>query len=176
MRNVFFKKISAAFIILLFILCTVSSSTLGFKQDLKFLVFNNGNTLYVGGMGPGNYTSIQDAIDDADSGDTVFVFDDSSPYYEHLFLNKTISLIGENRDNTVVDANHIGSVVVIYADGCLVSGFTLKNCQKPGQNHHFDVVKIVDSNNVTISDNILSIGEMEYNNAVSVVWLYNSCY
>ena len=137
---------------------------------------SNGNTLYVGGMGPGNYTSIQSAIDDASPGDTVFVFDDSSPYFECLFLNKTLSLVGENRDGTVVDANNVGSVVEIYADGCSVSGFTIKNCQKPGQNHHFDVVKIVDSNNVTINDNILSIGEMEYNAAVSAVWLYNSCY
>jgi parallel beta-helix repeat protein len=175
MRNVCFKKTTVAFIILLFILCTVSYST-GFKQDLKLLDFNEGNTLYVGGMGPGNYTSIQGAIDDADSGDTVFVFNDSSPYYEHLFLNKTISLVGEDRDSTVVDANHIGSVVRIYADGCLVSGFTLKNCQTPGQTHYFDVVKIFDSNNVVVSDNILSIGEMEYNHAVSAVWLYNSCY
>jgi len=161
---------------LLILFCINPSSTLGFKQDLKLLFFNDGNTLYVGGMGPGNYSSIQSAIDDASPGDTVFVFDDSSPYFEHLFLNKTLSLVGENRDGTVVDANHVGSVVEIYADGCLVSGFTIKNCQKPGQNHHFDVVKIVDSNNVTINDNILSIGEMEYNAAVSAVWLYNSCY
>jgi len=174
MKNIYFKKGTVVFIVLLIILCANPSS--GFKQDLKLLVFNEGNTLYVGGMGPGNYTSIQNAIDDANPSDTVFVYDDSSPYYEHLFLNKTINLVGEDRDGTVVDANHIGSVVRIYADGCLVSGFTLKNCSFVPQNHYFDVVKIVDSNNVTISDNILSIGEMEYNAGVSVVWLYNSCY
>jgi len=138
---------------------------------------SNGNTLYVGGIGPDNYTRIQDAVDNASDGDTVFVFDDSSPYFECLFLNKTLSLVGEDRNSTVVDANEMGSVVEIYADGCLVSGFTLKNCSKPFyEPNYFDVVKIVDSNNVTISDNILSIGEMEYNDAVSVVWLYNSCY
>ena len=42
----------------------------------------SGNTLYVGGSGPGNYTRIQDAIDNASDGDTVFVYDDSSPYFE----------------------------------------------------------------------------------------------
>jgi len=34
----------------------------------------NGNTLYVGGSGPNNYTKIQDAIDNASNGDTVFVY------------------------------------------------------------------------------------------------------
>jgi len=64
---------------------------------------SRGNWLYVGGSGPGNYTRIQDAIDNAsDWGDTVFVYDDSSPYYEFLIINKSISLIGENKDTTII--------------------------------------------------------------------------
>ena len=35
---------------------------------------SNDNTLYVGGSGEGNYTKIQDAIDDASDGDIVFVY------------------------------------------------------------------------------------------------------
>jgi parallel beta-helix repeat protein len=162
--------------LLLFLFMSINSSfAFDIVKKSSTPVFD-GNILYVGGMGPGNYSSIQGAIDDASPGDTVFVFNDSSPYYENLFLNKTLSLVGEDREGTVVDANHIGSVVEIYADGCLVSGFTLKNCSFTPQPDYFDVVKIVDSDNVTISDNILSIGEMEYNHAVSAVWLYNSCY
>jgi parallel beta-helix repeat protein len=161
--------------VLLFILCVIPSSS-GFKQDVKPLFLNDGNVLYVGGIGPGNYSSIQGAIDDANPGDTVFVFDDSSPYYECLFLNKTISLVGEDRYSTVVDANVQGSVVEVYADGCLVSGFTLKNCMRPIYGYTFYVVKIFDSDYVTVSDNILSIGEMEYNHFLSVVELYDSCY
>ena len=34
----------------------------------------NGKTLYVGGSEPGNYTKIQDAINNASDGDTVFVY------------------------------------------------------------------------------------------------------
>ena len=35
------------------------------------LLLTGGNWLYVGGSGPGNYTRIQDAIDDANIGDTI---------------------------------------------------------------------------------------------------------
>jgi len=40
---------------------------------------NDGRTLYVGGNGPNNYTRIQDAVDDASDGDTIFqTFPESS--------------------------------------------------------------------------------------------------
>ena len=55
---------------------------------------NDGRTLYVGGSGPNNYTKIQDAIDNASNGDTIFVYDDSSPYYENIVIDKSVTLIG----------------------------------------------------------------------------------
>jgi hypothetical protein len=58
------------------------------------ITFNRGDILYVGGSGSNNYTKIQDAINDSSNLDTVFVYDDSSPYYENLIINKSISLIG----------------------------------------------------------------------------------
>ena len=73
----------------------------------------SGKTLYVGGSGEGNYTKIQDAIDDASDGDTVFVYDDSSPYYENVIVDKSINLIGEDKETTVVDGGRIGSVVIV---------------------------------------------------------------
>ena len=89
----------------------------------------NGNTLYVGGSGPGNYTSIQDAIDDAVDGDTVFVYDDSSPYYETVKVDKSINLIGEDRNTTIIkgEDDALNSAVSISKDAynALVTGFTL---------------------------------------------------
>ena len=52
------------------------------------------NILYVGGSGPNNYTSIQQAIDAAHNGDTIFVY--SGVYYEHVRIYKSINLMGEN--------------------------------------------------------------------------------
>jgi len=163
-------------VILLFICMSITQSTAFDNVKKSSMPISSGNILYVGGNGTGNYSNIQSAIDDASPGDTVFVFNDSSPYYECLFLNKTVSLVGEDRYSTVVDSEHEGSPVEVYANSCLVSGFTLKNCSDSIYGHNFDVVKIFDSDYVTVSDNILSIGELEYNDFISVVELYDSCY
>jgi hypothetical protein len=88
-----------------------------------------GNWWYVGGNGPGNYTRIQDAIDNASDGDTVFVYDDSSPYVEHVRITKAISLVGENRNTTEIDApfQPTGYCIGIDAENVTVSNFTIKD-------------------------------------------------
>ena len=54
------------------------------KADSSAVI--DGNTLYVGGIGPGNYTTIQSAIDDALDDDTIYVYDYSSPYIENIVI------------------------------------------------------------------------------------------
>ena len=96
---------------------------------------SNGNTLYVGGSGPNNYTDIDDAIHDASEGDTVFVYDDSSPYYEKhgITILKSINLIGENKETTIIDGRgptmYTSPVITIResAEGVTISGFTIQN-------------------------------------------------
>jgi len=85
-----------------------------------------GNILFVGGSGPGNYSLIQDAIDDADDYDTVFVFNDSSPYEECLEINKRISLIGEDKEGTIIIGDCLEKLITIRAREVLISGFTIK--------------------------------------------------
>lgn len=82
-------------------------------------------TLYVGGSGPGNYTSIQNAIDNASSGDTVFVY--TGIYYEHITINKLINLIGEDRDNTIIDGGGSGRVIYSYGSDVTIKEFTVQN-------------------------------------------------
>lgn len=92
---------------------------------------NNSNILYVGGTGPNNYTRIQDAINDANDGDTVFVYDDSSPYFENLIIDKSINLIGEDRNTTFIEAKQTEDVerivVHITADEATITGFTVES-------------------------------------------------
>jgi nitrous oxidase accessory protein NosD len=78
-------------------------------------------TIYV----PGDYPAIQEAVDAAAPGDTVFVSSDT--YHENVKINKSLHLIGENKDTTLIDGSAAGSVVWIITDGVEVSGFTLQN-------------------------------------------------
>ena len=85
----------------------------------------NGNTLYVGGDGPGNYSAIQDAITDAANGDTIFVY--NGTYYENILIYKSIQLLGEEKNTTIIDGDKKGDVVQVMADNVTISGFTVKN-------------------------------------------------
>ena len=82
-------------------------------------------TLYVGGAGPGNYTAIQTAVDDANPGDTVYVY--SGTYRETTIINKTVSLVGEDQTVTVVDGNGTADVIHVSSDWVNVTGFTIMN-------------------------------------------------
>ncbi|EMR74647.1 nitrous oxidase accessory protein [Thermoplasmatales archaeon SCGC AB-540-F20] len=104
---------------------TISSTGFNLEKQSTIATFD-GNTLYVGGSGPGNYTKIQDAINDSSDGDTVFVYDDSSPYYENVVVNKSINLIGEDKVTTTIDGND-NNVVLIIADFVTISGFMIQN-------------------------------------------------
>ena len=92
-----------------------------------YIISNDGNTLYVGGSGEGNYTSIQDAIENASNGDTVFVYDDSSPYVENVVVNKSIFLIGENKTTTIIDGRDSGNTIKVNADNVTIKGFTIQH-------------------------------------------------
>jgi len=119
-------KLIGIFICMLLIGTVLPASGTVIKTNNTASSNRSGNILYVGGSGEGNYSSIQDAIDDAVDGDTVFVYDDSSPYYEFVVVNKSINLIGENRETTVIDGGGSG-FVCISADGVTISGFTIRN-------------------------------------------------
>lgn len=80
----------------------------------------------VPGGGPGNppedFTSIQDAINAASPGDTIYVY--SGTYYENVLVNKSLTLQGEDRDTTIIDGGGSGIVVYITSNSVDMSGFT----------------------------------------------------
>ena len=98
------------------------------NKVLYILGNTRGNISYVGGSGYGNYSKIQYAIDNASDGDTVFVYDDSSPYEESIVVDKSINLIGEDRNTTFINGSTWGKgIVYINADWTNFSGFTIQN-------------------------------------------------
>jgi len=146
------KKGIVVSVILLFVSVSVipSTGTIDIEQ-ITMPSSSGNNTLYVGGSGPGNYTKIQDAINDSSDEDTVFVYNDSSPYYEHVVVNKSINLIGEDKNTTVIDGNEIGNCVNVSAECVTISGFTIQNSKDERDNAGIYIV----SNNTIISNNII---------------------
>ena len=127
MQNTLANKwiVSSVMILVIFMSVNYSTGRIA-KEHLNITTFE-GNVLYVGGSGPGNYTSIQAAIDNASDGDIVYVYDESSPYFENVLVDKSVQLIGENRETTVIDGQRIGDVVWLAADEINISGFTIQN-------------------------------------------------
>lgn len=169
------NKILAIGITFLFLGVSINTS-IAFENLKESYTISNGNTLYVGGSGPDNYTRIMNAVVDANPYDTVYVYDDSSPYYENINVNKPIFLIGEDRDTTVIDGNHYGNVVYIQSNDVFISGFTIKNCEASGNEWRYSAIKIMRCEDVVIKDNKISIGHLEYNDWVAGVLLESSSY
>jgi parallel beta-helix repeat protein len=108
-------------------------------------------TRYVGGSGPGNYTSIEQGIEAANPGDTVFVY--AGTYNETVTIDKTITLQGEDKDTTIIDAQGLGTVITISASWVNVTGFTIKNA-KDGFYYGIDLFTI-NSNYNKVYNNII---------------------
>ncbi|PXF62102.1 MAG: hypothetical protein C4B59_00350 [Candidatus Methanogaster sp.] len=72
---------------------------------------------------PGEGTPIQDAIDDAEVGDTIYVH--AGTYVENLVVRKSLALVGENRSTTVIDGDGSADIIRVSADGCTIRGFMI---------------------------------------------------
>lgn len=90
-----------------------------------FLRFE-GDWFYVGGTGPENYTKIQDAIDNASDGDGVYVY--NGIYPEHIQIQQNITLMGENKNDTIVDGQQSNyDIVTILRCTVRVTGLSMRN-------------------------------------------------
>ena len=67
--------------------------------------------------------SIQDAIDSAAPGDTIYVW--AGVYYENIVVNKTLTIIGNSSSDTTINGGGSGSVVTLEANGVNITGFEI---------------------------------------------------
>jgi len=103
------------------------------------------NVIYV----PANYSTIQEAVNHAAPGDQIFV--QAGTYLENVAINKSISLVGENRELTIINGTKTGAVINITTSNVNVTGFTIG---KSGLGTPPDSGIFIEySNNVTISNN-----------------------
>ncbi len=94
------------------------------SENNTFFVDDNFDSS-VSGWNVSHFSKIFDAINKSGQGDTVFVY--NGTYAENIIINKSIYLIGENQNNTLIDGQHIGNVVSIFADNTSINNFTIIN-------------------------------------------------
>jgi len=96
------------------------------------------------------YNKIQDAIDVAEEGDTIRVYEGT--YYESVVVDETVNLIGNGSEETTIDAGGSGTVVSITADEVEMSGFTVRG----SGNEEQDAGIRIESDDNSLFDNTCS--------------------
>ncbi|UCE95464.1 MAG: right-handed parallel beta-helix repeat-containing protein [Candidatus Bathyarchaeota archaeon] len=99
---------------------------------------------------PTHYATIQEAINAASPGDIILV--SSGTYYEHLIVNKSISLKSVNLHEAIIDGNGTGTVIRILEQNIRIEGFIIQNSgELMGAGAH-----VLDTNASVIIGNIFS--------------------
>ncbi|HVQ00080.1 MAG TPA: NosD domain-containing protein [Candidatus Thermoplasmatota archaeon] len=115
-------------ITLIFLVIGLSLPTTAQNLEQRSFTLLPGEILYVGGSGPGNYTRIQDAIDNASNGDTVFIF--PGTYYESILLDKALRIEGENQTTVILDSQSVFTHgILIQSSDTTVCNMTIQNYQ-----------------------------------------------
>ena len=73
------------------------------------------------------YATIQEAINSNRTLDGHTILVDAGTYYEHITIDKSLCLIGEDRSTTFIDGNGTGNVVTVTKDSVNITGFTIRN-------------------------------------------------
>jgi len=167
MKNKADKEIIGIFICILMIIFAAFSSSATiriselnnngkeyvYELDSEIIILGR-NTISVDNEGDGDYSSIQDAIDNATDGDIIEVY--SGEYQEKLVVNKQISLIGldyelgsgDDTGKPIIDGIPTYTVIRINHDNCMVKGFKIMNGNRG--------IHISYASNCTISGNLMS--------------------
>lgn len=98
-----------------------------------------------------DFPTIQEAIDNATSGDTILVA--RGIYNEQISITKSLFLVGENREATVIDGYDAEYVILIAAENVTVQGFTItKSTLRP-----YDYgIRVDQAGGVVIKDTIIT--------------------
>ena len=96
------------------------------------------------------YSNIQDAINDADSDNTIKV-SAIETYYENLIISKSINLVGEYGNKPVIDGKEKDTVIIISGENVEINGFIIQNS---GKNNDDAGIKILSNENIIMDSYI----------------------
>jgi parallel beta-helix repeat protein len=145
-KSVGLQKYLLVGILLIFLGTCILPSTASSSKDHSAPA-SGGNWLYVGGSGNGNFTYIQEAVDNANEGDTIFVY--SGWYEESIRINKSIVVCGEDRNTTSIVGKNTSEIVRIDQTSVTLKGFTIES----PYNEFINGIRISDSWSVNITGN-----------------------
>ena len=127
----------------------------------------DGSKLYVGGFGVGNYSRIQDAIDNASEGDTVFVY--GGEYQENILIDKAIRLVGEDKNKVLLHAGNKDGIKTI-ANSVEITGFTIEAEQ--ADSYDDSAIDLSSSGNYVHDNNVIKsewYGIFVFNSSSNVI-------
>ena len=143
------KTISTAFVVLF----VFSGFTVSINSEQESF-HSDGDTLYVGGSGSGNYSTIQAAIENASDGDTVFVYSGIYHLTDTINFVKKINLLGEHKNTTILTSEqNQNQLLNINAEEISIRQFTLQNI----------IITNLHEDHVTICNNTFKINVYNQN-------------
>jgi len=109
-----------------------------------------------------SYQTIQEAVNANETLDGHTLQVDSGTYNEHLTINKSISLIGQSKIDTIIDGDGNQTIIKVTTDNVTIAGFTLQNTTTG-----YSAIRVEDSEGNNITDNVIK-------NSYYGIQLYNS--
>jgi parallel beta-helix repeat protein len=136
-----YKKIIINILIIILFMSNVSSFATG-KNAFT-------STIIVDCNGSGSFTTIQAAVNAANDGDIILVCEGT--YHESIIINKSISLIGNNKEKTIIKGEKNKDTIKIISEHVSISSFTIQNSGNSGRDAGIEI----NANNATIEENII---------------------
>jgi parallel beta-helix repeat protein len=125
-------------------------------------------TFTVDDDGPADFSTIQEAVNAAQTGDTVFV--KSGTYWENVVIDKTLNLTGEDRDTVIINTTDIG-ILVENVDFVNISNFNIVNGSIIGIKFEYSNTNIITNNIFQNNDIAIALFNSDetsiYNNMIT---------
>ncbi len=108
------------------------------------------------GFGITRWNTIQQAIDNTDSQDLIFVFEGF--YNETIEVNHPCTIEGEDKYHTIIDGKGYDNVITISSHGVTLEGFIIQHCGKNPWNAGISIQpkKSLKSSPIIIQENIIT--------------------